>query len=319
MLFALPAASNLFAALGEKPARNLSENAQDSAQSELLSELKELENERVNLVASIKKANLIGIGVGICAGAAIAYLLDAIFGVTLGAISYAATTGLLTASKRREFRANFKRQIIENIVKTHGLSYNKDRGLGLDDFFTIYDCRVDEWSSEDLVEGDIDGVSVKFSDFYAAKKVKKKNGTETVVQFQGVLFKADFNKKLSSITQIAHANSRNLAIYGQKANMDDVRFEEIFDVYTTDQIGARYALSPALMEKFTLLCLRLDAPVNAVFKDNQIFIAVETWRDDFEPDIRRSLINNETIALYESEIASFTQIVKELNLNRKIW
>ena len=319
MLFALPAASNLFAALGEKPARNLSENAQDSAQSELLSELKELENERVNLVASIKKANLIGIGVGICAGAAIAYLLDAIFGVTLGAISYAATTGLLTASKRREFRANFKRQIIENIVKKHGLSYDKDRGLGLDDFFTIYDCRVDEWSSEDLVEGDIDGVSVKFSDFYAAKKVKKKNGTETVVQFQGVLFKADFNKKLSSITQIAHANSRNLAIYGQKANMDDVRFEEIFDVYTTDQIGARYALSPALMEKFTLLCLRLDAPVNAVFKDNQIFIAVETWRDDFEPDIRKSLINNETIALYESEIASFTQIVKELNLNRKIW
>ena len=149
--------------------------------------------------------------------------------------------------------------------------------------------------------------------------MKKKNGTETVVQFQGVLFKADFNKKLSSITQIAHVNSRNLAVCRQKANMDDVRFEEIFDVYTTDQIGARYALSPALMENFTLLCLRLDAPVNAVFKNNQIFIAVETWRDDFEPDIRKSLINNETIALYESEIAGFTQIVKELNLNRKIW
>ncbi len=319
MLFTLPAASNLFAALGEKPARNLSKNAQSSAQSEPLSELKELEDERVNLVAAVKKANLIGLGVGVCVGAAAAYFLDAIFGVTLGAISYAATTGLLTASKRREFRANFKRQIIENIVKKHDLSYDKDRGLGLDDFFTIYDCRVDEWHSEDLVEGDIDGVSVKFSDFYAAKKVKKKNGTETAVQFQGVLFKADFNKKLSSITQIAHVNSRNLAIYGQKANMDDVRFEEIFDVYTTDQIGARYALSPALMENFTQLCLRLDAPVNAVFKDNQIFIAVETWRDDFEPDIRKSLINNETIALYESEIASFIQIVKELNLNRKIW
>ena len=319
MLFALPAASNLFAALGKKPAQNLSENAQSSAKSEISPELKELENERVNLVAAVKKATLIALAVGVCVGAASAYFLDAIFGVTLGTISHAATTGLLTASKRREFRAKFKRQIIENIVKKHGLSYDKDRGLGLDDFFTIYDCRVDEWSSEDLVEGDIDGVSVKFSDFYAAKKVKKKNGTETVVQFQGVLFKADFNKKLSSITQIAHVNSRNLAIYGQKANMDDARFEEIFDVYATDQIGARYALSPALMENFTLLCLRLDAPVNAVFKNNQIFIAVETWRDDFEPDIRKSLINNETIALYESEIASFIQIVKELNLNRKIW
>ena len=311
-LFALPAASNLFAALGGKPAPN-------SPASELSPELKELENERVILVAATKKANLIGLGAGICAGAAITYLLDAIFGAAIGALVYTFTAMLITASKRREFRANFKRQIIEKIVKKHGLNYDKDLGLGLDEFFTIYDCRVDEWSSEDLVEGDIDGISVKFSDFYAAKKVKKKNSTETVVLFRGVLFKADFNKTLSSITQISHINSRNLAIYGKKANMDDVRFEEMFDVYTTDQIGSRYALSPALMEKFTLLCLRLDAPVNAVFKDNQIFIAVETWRDDFEPDIRRSLINNETIALYESEIASFTQIIKELNLNRKIW
>ena len=319
MLFALPAASNLFVALGEKPARNLSENAQSSAKSDLSSELSELENERVNLVAAIKKANLIGLGVGVCLGAAVAYFLDAIFGVTLGGISYAATTSLLTASKRREFRANFKRQIIENIVKKYGLSYDKDRGLGLDDFFTIYDCRVDEWSSEDLVEGDIDGVSVKFSDFYAAKRVKKKNSTETVVLFRGVLFKTDFNKTLSSITQISHVNSRNLAIYGKKANMDDVRFEEMFDVYTTDQIGARYALSPALMEKFTQLCLILGVPVNAVLKDSQIFIAVETWRDDFEPQLGKSLMDEATIAAYESEIESFTQIVKELNLNRKIW
>lgn len=131
---------------------------------------------------------MIGIGVGVCADEAAAYFLDAIFGVTTGALVYTFTTMFITASKRREFRANFKRQIIENIVRKHALSYDKDRGLGLDDFFTIYDCRVDEWSSEDLVGGDIDGISVKFSDFYAAKKVKKKNGTETVVQFQGVLF-----------------------------------------------------------------------------------------------------------------------------------
>nr|WP_314091750.1 DUF3137 domain-containing protein [uncultured Campylobacter sp.] len=319
ILFVAPSIYGFIANFYAKPAETKNENAQNFVSSELAVELGELENERVNLVAAVKKASLIALAVGVCVGAAVAYFLDAIFGAAIGALVYTFTAMLITASKRREFRANFKRQIIEKIVKKHGLNYDKDRGLGLDDFFTIYDCRVDERSSEDLVEGDIDGVSVKFSDFYAAKKVKKKNGTDTVVLFRGVLFKADFNKTLSSITQISHVNSRNLAIYGQKANMDDVRFEEIFDVYATDQIGARYALSPALMENFTLLCLRLDAPVNAVFKDNQIFIAVETWRDDFEPDIRKSLINNETIVLYESEIASFTQIVKELNLNRKIW
>lgn len=73
------------------------------------------------------------------------------------------------------------------------------------------------------------------------------------------------------------------------------------------------------MEKFTRLCLRLDAPVNAVLKDSRIFIAVKTWRDDFEPQLGKSLTDEATLTAYESEIESFTQIVKELNLNRKIW
>ena len=38
-------------------------------------------------------------------------------------------------------------------------------------------------------------------------------------------------KKLSCITQIAHVNSQNLAIYGKKENMDDARFEEILSLY----------------------------------------------------------------------------------------
>ena len=51
------------------------------------------------------------------------------FGTVIGALVYTFTTMLITAAKRREFGANFKRQIIENIVKKHGLSYDKDRGL----------------------------------------------------------------------------------------------------------------------------------------------------------------------------------------------
>ena len=72
------------------------------------------------------------------------------------------------------------------------------------------------------------------------------------------------------------------------------------------------------MENFILLCLRLDVLTNAVFKDNQIFIAVDRC-DDFEPQLGNSLTDEATITAYESEIVNFTQIVKELNLNRKIW
>ena len=48
---------------------------------------------------------------------------------------------------------------------------------------------------------------------------------------------------------------------------------------------------------------------NAVFKDNQIFIAVDRC-DDFEPQLGNSLTDEATITAYESEIVNFTQIAK---------
>ena len=63
------------------------------------------------------------------------------FGTVIGALVYTFTTILITAAKRCEFRANFKRQIIENIVKKHGLSYDKDRGLELDEFLRFTTAR----------------------------------------------------------------------------------------------------------------------------------------------------------------------------------
>ena len=79
VLFVTPSIYGFIANFYVKPAEISSENAQNFVSGELAAELGELENERVNLVAAIKKANLIGIGVGVCTGAAITYLLDAIF------------------------------------------------------------------------------------------------------------------------------------------------------------------------------------------------------------------------------------------------
>ncbi|WP_260425864.1 DUF3137 domain-containing protein [Campylobacter rectus] len=42
-------------------------------------------------------------------------------------------------------------------------------------------------------------------------------------------------------------------------------------------------------------------------KDSRIFIAVKTWRDDFEPQLGKSLTDEATLTAYESEIESFTR------------
>jgi len=285
-----------------------------------LADLQSLEDERAALQKSVKKAGLIAAVVGTSVGALVARFWDEVApGVFFGISVYGVVSALLTASKRRNFRSNFKSRIVASIAKSFGLSYDESGGLGADEFFEIYDCYINEQSSEDMMSGEVQGVRVRFSDFYAAEKVRTKNGTRTDVKFQGVLFVADFHKRLSCEVRVCHKNSRNLRKYGQRANMDDVKFEEFFDVYTTDQVGARYALTPLLMQRLTEIYLRLGSQINAVLREDKIYVAIETWRDNFEPKIDCSLKQDSTIELYVDEIGALVGIVSELNLNRKIW
>lgn len=285
-----------------------------------LADLQSLEDERTALQKAVKKANIIAAIVGTGVGALVARFWGEVApGVFFGISVYGVVSALLTASKRRNFRSNFKSRIVASIAKSFGLSYDENDGLGTDEFFEIYDCYINEQSSEDMMSGEVQGVRVRFSDFYAAEKVRTKNGTRTDVKFHGVLFVADFHKRLNCEVRVCHKNSRNLRKYGQRANMDDVKFEEFFDVYTTDQVGARYALTPLLMQRLTEVYLRLGSQINAVLREDKIYVAIETWRDNFEPRIDCSLKQDATIELYVDEIGTLAGIVSELNLNRKIW
>ena len=285
-----------------------------------LADLQSLEDERAALQKAVKKANLVAAAVGTGVGALVALFWgEAAAGVFVGISVYGVVSASLTASKRRNFRSNFKSRIVASIAKSFGLSYDENGGLTADEFFEIYDCYINEQSSEDMMSGEVQGVRVRFSDFYAAEKVRTKNGTRTYIKFQGVLFVADFHKRLNCEVRVCHKNSRNLRKYGQRANMDDVKFEEFFDVYTTDQVGARYALTPLLMQRLTEVYLRLGSQINAVLREDKIYVAIETWRDNFEPRIDCSLKQDATIELYVDEIGALVGIVSELNLNRKIW
>ena len=284
-----------------------------------LANLQSLEDERAALQEAVKKAGLIAAGVGTGVGALVARFWDEVAASVFFGISvYGVVSALLTASKRRNFRSNFKSRIVASIAKSFGLSYDENGGLTADEFFEIYDCYINEQSSEDMMSGEVQGVRVRFSDFYAAEKVRTKNGTRTDVKFQGVLFVADFHKRLNCEVRVCHKNSRNLRRYGQRANMDDVKFEEFFDVYTTDQVGARYALTPLLMQRLTEVYLRLGSQINAVLREDKIYVAIETWRDNFEPRIDCSLKQDATIALYVDEIGALIDIASEINLRSRV-
>ena len=279
-----------------------------------------LEIERKKTLKETKKYSAISVLAAIAAAAGLTALkfkiedsLALAFG--LGAFVYS----MSAAPKIKAYKQNFKDKIIRALVNSRGLNYDPYGQTPLEDFLHVYNCRVDEYDSNDLISGQVEGVSVRLGDFKAVKIIKTDKGERRETLFEGAIFTADFHKNVDAYVSVCHKSSQNLAVYGERAYMDDARFNEYFKVYSSDQIAARYALTPVLMEKILMLHLSLDAPLNILISQDKIYVAVETWRDNFEPDINASLLGSNGAVRYARELDGFLAIVSELNLNRKIW
>ena len=218
------------------------------------------------------------------------------------------------------FTFKFKRKVIRSIVESCGLTYHPGGFVENDYLYMIYDFDIDKYSGNDLIFGQIEGVRVKFSDVEAISIKEDWQGNKTHrVLFAGLLFVADFPKRLKGVTQICSGTDDFKDYGGKRARMDDAEFERYFRVYATDQIEARYALTPSLMENLKLLKMRFHRPINIVLTGDKICMAIRTGRDNFEPDLRRPLVGKGANRFYKDEIGGFLRIVEELRLNRKIW
>ena len=101
--------------------------------------------------------------------------------------------------------------------------------------------------------------------------------------------------------------------------MDDSEFNAKFSVYSNDMQNAMYILSPAFMKRLLDLKRRLNFPISVSFVGDKIYIFLDTGKDNFEPDIDKSVLHANPAFTIKRELSHFLSIVKTLNLNTKIW
>ena len=284
-----------------------------------LSDLDELEKERLAMGKKAFKMIVYGFLGAIVTGGILAslHLGNLFFFLLIGGVFY---LGKTISELKKELTLNFKEKVVGVIVKSYGLNFNAYSGLKLDDFFKIYDVYVNRHNAEDMIYGQIDNTQFKLCDFYAAKEVKGEKNTTTTVKFQGILLKAEFKKELNATIYVCDKKrTSDLRSDGEQATMDNPKFNELFKTYTTDQIAARYALTPKLMENLSRLRTKFNAPLSAVFLKNEIYIAIDLRKDSFEPDLKKPINSNESVQNYISSISDFSQIMHDLELNKNIW
>lgn len=187
-----------------------------------------------------------------------------------------------------------------------------------------------QYSGDDLVQGTIGKTDVSFSELNAIRVNRSKKNNQSEQIFKGIFFIADFHKNFIGETFVLPDTAEKMfgkfGTFLQKMNvsrpklvkLENPEFERTFAVYGTDQVEARYILTPALMERI-MDFKRKSGNVHLSFLHSKVYIAIEVNKNLFEPPFFKSMLDYSLISEYFSYLILTVNIVEDLDLNTRIW
>jgi uncharacterized protein YbcI len=196
----------------------------------------------------------------------------------------------------RKFNLEIKSTLLGEIFRFSGLSYRPQGSQEIDSYnrFGIipeYDKRFS--TTEDLVSGSYKNVSFALEELHLKIEVRARKKRVRVTVFQGVVIILEFNKNFSGRTIVKKEtgmignfsikNLSNILRSLEKVSLEDPEFENMFEVYSSDQIEARHLLTTSFMERLKGLEIFFNAQkVEASFYENNLFLIFPTSANLFE-------------------------------------
>ena len=231
-------------------------------------------------------------------------------------------------NKVKEGASNF---LAGSIADFLGLSYRKrPHSNPIDQFRNLSILpSYDRSSVEDEISGTIDGVGLRIVEAHLEDRRTRrdsKGNTETyyVTVFRGLLVQMDFPKEFSSRTIISRDSGKLFNLFkswgmkGDRVSLEDPEFERRFEVYSSDQVEARYLLTPAFMERVTALSRHFGRGLQLAFDRGQIYIAGPMKQDMFEAgSMFQDLTNPAHVGEVLEEFGIIFDIIDCLNLTAK--
>jgi hypothetical protein len=226
----------------------------------------------------------------------------------------------------KEFKLNV---ILPSINNRENINYAHDKSVTKYEFINseIYSAgKVDRFKGEDLFYGKRGKTTYKFSEVHAEERrtrTDSKGRTKTyyVTVFKGIFMMADFNKHLTTTTRVIKGGDgffEKLFAGKTKVTLENPIFEKIFNTYSTNQVEARYILSPAMMERILELQELFDTKINLSFTGNHVYLAINIYTNHFEPKLGKKIDVKQLERIYQ-EIEACLKIIDTLDLNTRIW
>ncbi len=237
------------------------------------------------------------------------------------------------------FVGQFKGDIIEKIVHfvDDNLTYSPYKMVSERDFVRskLFRRKPDSYNGDDFVSGTVGKTYIEFSEVHAKYLIQdqdedgnSRDRWEKI--FDGLIFKADFNKhfngeyfifteKPSRPSMLERVINREEDRLKETIETEDREFNRQFYVYGSDQIEARYILSSSFMRRLLDFKQKTDKKIRLSFIGSAIYVAIPYKRNLFEPRYRSSVVDKEDTAEFYYDLKTVIDIVKELDLNTRIW
>ena len=237
--------------------------------------------------------------------------------------------------RKKELKDKYKQEIIKEMVNfiDPSLTYNSTSFISQHEFSNskIFIRNIDRYRGDDLVVGNLGKTEVQFSELNAQYETTDKDGRSRYVSiFNGIFFIADFHKDFVGETIVLPDRAEKLfgklGTIFQKMNisrpdlvkLENPDFEKAFVVYGTDQVEARYILTPALMERI-MDFQKKSGKIYLSFLHSKVYIAISLSKNLFEPPLLRSMLNYKLVEDYFKYLMLIVNIVEDLDLNTRIW
>lgn len=181
-----------------------------------------------------------------------------------------------------------------------------------------YDDRTDD----DCFYGTYRGIKLVINETDLAYETRDSKGNRRKISvFDGLLIELDMNKNFNGHTIIIKDSMLKFDVKSLKrVTLEDPVFEKFFDVFSTDQIEARYLLTTAFMERFKNLILVFKTKaIKCSFKDGKVLFALDVRKDMFLiGSLFRPATDTKQYEELFTQISSIFEMILVLKLDMKI-
>jgi len=226
------------------------------------------------------------------------------------------------------YKSDVKSRVFPKIFSFFGdYAYNKN-GMPSVDILKSSDIipSHNRQRTEDYIKGEYKGVSIEITEAHLETERKNSKDSKAKTVFKGIFILLSMHKKFKGKTIIKRDKGAIGNWFGKKfsslenVQLEDPVFEKQFEVYSNNQIEARYLLTTSFMERLLELSAVFgEKGIQASFYDDKLLMMIPSGKNRFETaSIFIPATFEEEINTVLSEMNEIFQIVNILKLNQNI-